>query len=190
MTETKDTGGTGGGGSGGTTDDDSGWFDAADSLTDIGAGWLSDLKGNVDKLVTIANNPEGFVLGALLSLLVGGILGIFREIVEAGRILLVGTAVGYRPGELVGLEDIPIVLWRVVETPFELVGNSLLDAAAAPSNWAAGIAESAGIAAFPVTVGLYVLIAVITFELIRRSGRATIAAVPVVGTALEAFIYE
>lgn len=152
--------------------------------------WLKGLRGVSDRLIAIAKNPEGFVLGALLSLLISGVLGLFKQIVEAFRILLVGSGVGYSPGELVGLEDLPLLAWSVIESPFSMVGDAILGAAAAPGTWAEGIAESMGIAAFPLTVGMYALIGIAVIELIRRSGRATIAAVPVLGTALEAFIYK
>lgn len=51
-----------------------------DSLSDIGAGWLTGLKGYVDTLVNFAKNPKGFIISTLLLWIVGGILG-FVEVV-------------------------------------------------------------------------------------------------------------
>ncbi|MFB6128374.1 MAG: hypothetical protein ABEJ47_01300 [Halorhabdus sp.] len=58
------------------------------SLSDIGAGWLTGLRGYVDTLVDFAKNPRGFIIGTLLLWLVGGVLGFF----EAAISLLLSAA--------------------------------------------------------------------------------------------------
>lgn len=157
------------------------------SLADLVFPQLGDYAGT---LVAIAKNPKNFVLGALLSLLIGGVLDIFRYFVEGIRIVFLGDGLGYAEGQLIGIEDLFYIGWDIISGAFQPVGSAILGVVQTFQNTAVTVGTGLGIGAFPVSVALVVLMAVAAYRILMTSSRALIASVPVLGGVLEVLIYE
>ncbi|WP_158855600.1 hypothetical protein [Halorhabdus sp. CUG00001] len=157
-------------------------------------GPLEDLKDYVGQLTRIARNPVGFVIGSILSVVVGWILEIWKLVVDGVQLVLVGSEPGYESSHTyLGLEDIPLLLWDLVASPFEDLGGLALglfeDGGIIPST-ISSLATSLGPLAWPATVAAVVLTIVAAERIAMNASRASLAAIPVIGPALEVLLYE
>lgn len=148
-----------------------------DSLSDIGAGWLTALKGNVGTLVDFAKAPRKFVIGILLTWLVGNILGFTQAVVA---LVLDGFGLAAQGAAM----------------PFVTASNSWAAAGNALLSWGATVGS--GIIGFFVSLGwLAPIVAALLFVLVLEVGETVsvpaasafsdlLGAIPVVGSILDA----
>jgi len=104
MTGELDSGGSGGGGGDDDTPDDGGLIDDG---TDLGLP---------DVLVSFANNPRRFIVGAVLTTILEGIFGIMSEILRIVQLFFVGSNPTASPPneEVWGIADIIAGIFRAV----------------------------------------------------------------------------
>lgn len=150
-----------------------------DTLSDIGAGWLTGLKGNVGTLVEFAKNPRGFIVGTLLLWLVGNVLGFTEAVV----------ALVLQAFELAA---------QAVAMPFvsasnsgAVIGNTLLSFGGTVAGGLLGFFVSLGWLAPIVTALLFVLVLEVTETIGWPLASATtdlLGAIPVVGSILDAVL--
>lgn len=151
---------------------------------------LQDLQKWADELVKIAKNPKGFVIGTILSVVIGYVLELWNLVIDAVRLVLFGKAPGYSPGDLMGLEDVVWVLWNIVSSPFGAVGGSILGTIEGFRTTIEALATQLGIAAFPATVAFVIFLLVVATRVATKISRAGLASVPIIGPALEVLLYE
>jgi hypothetical protein len=118
------------------SDDDGSWAgnedgETADSGGDGGGGGASDgtLWSSVDVLTAFANNPRGFVVGAVLTTLLEAVTGAVTTVVDA-IVRLVGgsqpTAFA-APGETLGLADLPVAFAQTLTSAGGFGGRAIIN---------------------------------------------------------------
>lgn len=151
---------------------------------------LLDLKEWSDQLIKIAKNPKGFVIGTLLSVVLGGILEIWNLVIDGVRLVLFGSGPGYSDGEMMGLEDIIWLLWDILADPFEAVGEAILSTIEGFRSPIETLATELGVLSFPATVAFVVIVLVVATRIAKKLSRASLATIPVIGPALEVLLFK
>lgn len=154
------------------------------SWSDVAPGWI---RRNSDFLRTFANRPRETIMGVILSAIVGGLLDIWTQFLDALTWILWGDYATSTAGA-VGLADIPLLAVELVTGATAPVGSSILGAVDGLFDSLSGMLSGLGLAAFPVGVALVVVTLVVIERLVRNVGLATISSIPIVGPALEVLL--
>jgi hypothetical protein len=110
------------------SDYDSGGGSLSVNWSAIAPGWVQDLEDVSDVLLAFGRSPAGFIIGAVLSTLLGGIQAILEAFINAFRVLFVGSdgvPSASTTGTL-GLADIPLVLVSNIQAAGDPVANALI----------------------------------------------------------------
>ena len=117
------------------SDDDGSWAgnedgETADSGGDGGGGASGGtLSSSVDVLTAFANNPRGFVVGAVLTTLLEAVTGAVTTVVDA-IVRLVGgsqpTAFA-APGDTLGLADLPVAFAQTLTSAGGFGGRAIIN---------------------------------------------------------------
>jgi hypothetical protein len=147
----------------------------------IAPDWLTDNEGF---LRTFATNPRQTILGVIATFIIGGVIDIWETFLDGITLIVWGTDLETTNGQK-GILDIPLVAADLATEAASPVGEGLLLPLELVFDASQSTIASLGIIAWPVAVAVVVATIVILDRAGRRIGRATISAIPVVGSFVE-----
>lgn len=167
-------------GDGGSTDDGSTDDSTSDGGTGSGGGggfsvaWGAIapdfLTENGGVLRAFANNPQGFILGAVLTTVLEAVTGVVTTIVDQ-LVLLVGGSQPTRfdaPGEQLGLADVPVAIASTLTGAGSFGGQAILDGIEAFNATLFDAAAAAGPFAPLVVIVIASVEAIVVIVVLRR----------------------
>jgi hypothetical protein len=143
-----------------------------------------EIAENLGFLKTFVQYPRQTILGVIGSAIIGGVVGLWEIFLDGITLVLWGDSLATTEGTI-GLLDLPLVLLNTAEGAFSAVGADLLAPLAAVYSGASGTIESLGLLAWPAGVATIVVVVVLFDRAFRRTTRATLAAIPIIGPFLE-----
>lgn len=171
-------------GSGGSTDDgtsggDGGTItDGADAFSAIAPSWL---ETNSDILRSFLTSPVAFILGAIISTLVGGIETITTAVLDSVSFVFFGAdgAPSFGTGNgAIGIVDIPGYFAGLFIETARPLGLAIIDVAALPLEVATDLAQGAGPLAPILVAAAGVLYFLAALWVLRTVVRILIDAIP------------
>ncbi len=154
------------------------------SFSDFAPDWLTD---NAGFLETFAKNPRETILGVIVGAIVGGVIDLWEIVLGAMTLVAWGDSITTTAGQI-GILDIPLVATELLVDAAGPVGTALLAPITGVYGSTAEFVGELGIAAWPVAVAIVVATVVLVDRTLRRTGRASLAAIPIVGPFLEALL--
>jgi len=144
---------------------------------DIAPKWVKDLGNYSGFLIKFAKNPVAFILGTVLTVILGGIEAIVRSVVEGIWVLFVGSDPSSTDGT-VGLIDIPILAADYVVSSGEFIGSPIVSWVETMSSGAVDFALEFGyLAPLVITVEAAVVILLI-YLTVRTLLRVAVDVIP------------
>lgn len=119
---------------------------------------LGPLTGVADVLKTFGNSPAGFILGAVLSELLGGIEVLLTALLDAVLFVFVGSGPGTTG--MLGIADIPIFATEILIGATSGIGQTILELIGSLLGMVGTVAASAGPAAPLVVAGSIAVVAI------------------------------
>jgi hypothetical protein len=158
-----------------------GYDDGGES--DSTSGLWSLLSDNKDVLQDFLKQPTSFVLGSILSIILGGVEAMVESLLDAIWFVFVGDEAGSTEGAM-GLEDIPLTAANLIVGAGETLGMPVLEITDTVFSTIADIALLAGpFAPFVLTIGAALAVAVY-FVLLRTLIRVVLDVIPGLGGLL------
>lgn len=145
----------------------------------LGTGTVSwsDISGIPSTLQRFAKQPTAFILGAILSEILGGIETIVESLLRAIRLVFVGENPGSTEGTL-GIADIPLLVLNIVLDAGSELGTTIRDLASSAATGGVEFAFGFGWLA-PIVLSLEIaVLLVITWTVLRTLLRVAIDAIP------------
>jgi hypothetical protein len=147
-------------------------------------GWITDIRGVLE---AFGRSPAGFIVGAVLSVILGGIETILTALLDAIILVFLGSDPGRfaAPNETLGLADIPAFAAGVLIDGTEPVGDAAFATIETLIGAAADVAASAGPAAPIVVAAIIGVVAIVGAVTIRTVIDVVGDAVPGLGGLIE-----
>ena len=135
-----------------------------------GGGSSGSRWSSVDVLTSFANNPRGFVLGAVLTTILEAVTGVVTTVVDQ-LVLLTGGSQPTRfnaPGEQLGLADIPVAVASAFTGAGSFGGEAILGGIEAFNATLFDAAAAAGPLSPLVVIAIASVEAVVVIVVLRR----------------------
>lgn len=164
---------TGGSDSGGTSTDSTGTTSGSDSGSSGGGGggglsadWVTDYA---DIFKEFGKRPAGFILGAVLSEILGGIESIVTVLLNAIRLIFLGSDGRISSVGTLGIADMPVYAASLLVRTGTVVGDAILDVVGTVLTTLVEIAASSGALA-PVVLSAEIAVVLVATAWVARTG--------------------
>lgn len=152
------------------------------TLDALGIGWISDLEGVVGTLQEFGQSPTGFILGAVLSELLGGIESIIETFLNSFQAVILGSD-GVLSAEIpadgtFGVADVPLIVTSALGSAGSSAVKPIVSVADTLSTEAAEIASMAGPLSPVIYAGMVGLLIAALVWLLRTTISVIADAVP------------
>ena len=95
--------------------------EATPSLGDVAPEWLSD---NLEVLEEFLQSPAGFILGAVLSQIFGGIETLFEAFLDGLFVIVLGSDGELSAEGALGIADMPVFGATLISAAYTRIGNA------------------------------------------------------------------
>lgn len=175
VNERTEQGGEGGAGSGGGSGG-GGLSDWDPDWSAVAPNWLQE-ESIVTTLKRFGRNPSAFVLGAVLSSILGGVEAVFVAILDSIQFVFVGDSASTTEGAL-GIVDIPMYIGSLLTSSGRTVGTAFLDSVGLVVSTMADTALSFGMLSPFVLAAEMGLVIVVLYYLGKTLLKIAIDAIP------------